>query len=76
MTTSLVIAALLGIGLCAHLGRTAVLLTLSYLALRRSEPAERKEILAALGPVLDAVVAPELGRPVLPADQRPVRPLN
>lgn len=72
MTTSLVIAALLGIGLCAHLGRTAVLLTLSYLALRRSEPAEREEILAALGPVLGAVVAPEPVTSALPVDQRPV----
>jgi len=54
-TTSLIIA-LLGTGLlCAHFGRTTVLLTLSYLALRRSVPDERKEILEALAPVLGAV---------------------
>ena len=58
MTTSLLIAALLHIGfLWAHVGRTTVLLTLSYLALRRSAPAERKEILEALGPVLGATQA-------------------
>ena len=75
MTSSLLIVALLGIGfLCAHLGRTAVLLALSYLALRRSEPDERKEILEALGPVLNAVGATEPRTPALPADQRPVCP--
>ena len=58
MTTSLLIAALLEIGfLWARVGRTTVLLTLSYLALRRSAPAERKEILEALGPVLGATHA-------------------
>jgi hypothetical protein len=73
MTTSLLIAAPLGIGLlCAHLSRTAVLLALSYLALRRSEPGERKEILEALGPVLGAVGSPEPRMPTPPADQRPV----
>lgn len=72
MTTSLLIAALLGIGfLCAHLGRTAVLLALSYLALRRSKPNERKEILEALGPVLGAVGSPDPRAPALPADQGP-----
>jgi hypothetical protein len=71
--TSLLIAAPLGIGLLgAHLGRTAVLLALSYLALRRSEPAERKEILEALGPVLGAVRSPEPRMPTPPADQHPV----
>jgi hypothetical protein len=71
--TSLLIAAPLGIGLlCAHLGRTAVLLALSYLALRRSEPGERKEILEALGPVLGAVGSPAPSTPVPPADQHPV----
>lgn len=69
MTTPLVIAAFLGIGLlCAHLGRTAVLLALSYLALRRSKPDERKEILEALGPVLSAVGSPGPRTPALPAD--------
>jgi hypothetical protein len=64
--TSLLIAAPLGISLlCAHLGRTAVLLALSYLALRRSEPGERKEILEALGPVLGAVGPPSRARPRL-----------
>jgi hypothetical protein len=59
MTTSLLIAALMGISfLCAHMGRTVVLLTLSYLALRRSEPDERKEILEALSPALGSVVSP------------------
>lgn len=73
MTTSLLITAPLAIGLlCAHLGRTAVLLALPYLALRRSEPGERTDILEALGPVLSAVVPPETSAPVLPADQRPV----
>jgi hypothetical protein len=58
VTASLLTAALLGSGiLCAHLGRTAVLLALSYLALRRSEPAQRKEILEVLGPALGAVGA-------------------
>lgn len=73
MTVSLLIIAMLGIGfLCAHLGRTAVLLALSYLALRRSEPAERKEILEALGPVLGVMNLPEPKMPVLPSDQEPV----
>ena len=67
MIASLLIAAPLGIGLLgAHLSRTAVLLALSYLALRRSEPAERKEILEALGPVLSAVGPPRQGRPRCP----------
>lgn len=73
MTVSLLIIAILGIGfLCAHLGRTAVLLALSYLALRRSEPAERKEILEALGPVLGAMNSPEPKMPALPSGQDPV----
>lgn len=72
MTTSLLITALLGTGLlCAHLGRTAVLLTLSYLALRHSEPDQRKQILEALGPVLGAVGA-EPRTPTLSTD--PARP--
>jgi hypothetical protein len=75
VTSSLLIVALLGIGfLCAHLGRTAVLLALSYLALRHSEPDERKEILEALGPVLGAVGVTEPRAPALHADQRPVCP--
>jgi hypothetical protein len=62
VTTSLLITAPLVIGLlCAHLGRTVVLLALSYLALRRSEPGERTEILDALGPVLSAVGPPSQG---------------
>lgn len=69
MTASLLIAVLLGIGLCAHLGRTAVLLALSYLALRRSEPDKRKEILEALGPVLGAVGSSGPRAPALPADR-------
>lgn len=53
MTTSLLIAALSGIGLlCAYISRTVVLITLSYLALRDSKPNDRKEILRELGPVL------------------------
>ncbi|MGH3824322.1 MAG: hypothetical protein ACRDRA_16050 [Pseudonocardiaceae bacterium] len=61
MTTfSVMIAALLGISvLCAQLGRTTVLLVLSYLALRRSQPDERKEILEALTPALSAVGSPD-----------------
>lgn len=71
MTISLWITALLGTGfLCTHLAHTAVLLTISYLALRRSKPDERKEILEALGPVLGAV-GPEPKTPTLPADQGP-----
>jgi hypothetical protein len=67
VTTSLLIAAPLGIGLLrAHLGRTAVQLVLSYLALRRSKPGERKEILEALGPVLGAVGPPSQGLPRRP----------
>lgn len=70
MTTSLLIAALLEIGyLGAHASRTTVLLTLSYLALRRSKPDERKDILEALGPVLGVVELPKPGVPALPADQ-------
>jgi hypothetical protein len=55
VTTVSVIAALLGVSvLCPHLGRGAVPLVLAYLALRRSEPAERTEILTALAPALSA----------------------
>jgi hypothetical protein len=54
---------------CAHLSRTAVLLALAYLALRRSKPPERTEILQALGPVLGAVGSPGPKAPALPADQ-------
>lgn len=69
MTTPLLISAVLGIGfLCAHLGRTAVLLALSYLALRRSRPDERKEILEALGPVLSAAGPREPTKAALPSD--------
>ncbi|MGH3719858.1 MAG: hypothetical protein ACRDRI_13675 [Pseudonocardiaceae bacterium] len=49
MTIYLLIAALWGIGFVyAPLGRTAVLLALASI-LWRSKPAERKEILKALG---------------------------
>lgn len=66
MTTSLLITALLGVGLLsAHLGRTAVLLALSCPALRRSHPSERKEILKALAPVLSAAGSPEPKAPGL-----------
>lgn len=53
MTPSLWIALILGSSsLCAHLARATVLVTLSYLALRRSEPDRRSEILLALTPAL------------------------
>jgi hypothetical protein len=72
VTTSLLITVLLGTGLlCAHFGRTAVLLTLSYLALRRSEPDQRKEILQALGPVLRTAWSPSRGRPCCPLTPKP-----
>lgn len=64
VTTFLMITAVLEISLlCAHLGRTAVLLVLSYRALRRSPSDEPKEILAALAPVLSAVGFPEIPHP-------------
>jgi hypothetical protein len=60
VTTPLMITVVLTISVpCAHLGRTLVQLTLSYLALRHSKPAERKDILHALAPALSAVEAPE-----------------
>ncbi len=72
MTVSLLITAVLGINsLCAHLSRTTVLVTLSYLALRRSQPAERKELLQALAPVLRAVASPPTTAPPPPAARKP-----
>jgi hypothetical protein len=56
VTISLSVAALLETGfLSTHLARTTVLFFVSYLALRRSTPEERIEILHALGPVLCAI---------------------
>jgi hypothetical protein len=56
MTTSLLITAALAIGpLCAHLSRAAVLLALSRLALRHTQPAERGEILHALTHAFTAI---------------------
>ncbi|MGH3994770.1 MAG: hypothetical protein ACRDSN_20200, partial [Pseudonocardiaceae bacterium] len=56
MTTSLLITTMLASGvLSAHLGRAMVQLGLSYLALQGSKPTERKQILEALAPALDAV---------------------
>jgi hypothetical protein len=53
MTTSLSLATLLGTSLLGtHLARTIALFAVSYLALRRSTPNERTEILKALSPVL------------------------
>jgi hypothetical protein len=61
VTTALMIATILGIiSACAHAGRAAVMLSLSYLALRHSHAHQRKEILDALGPVLHAVGSTEL----------------
>ena len=52
MTVSLLISVLVGIGVVSgHVARAVVLVVLSHLALRGSKPAERKAILAALGPV-------------------------
>jgi len=56
MSTPFMITALLAASVsCAHLGRTIVQLALSYLALRHSKPAQRKEILQALTPAIAAV---------------------
>jgi hypothetical protein len=44
----------------ASLGRSAVLITVSYLALRRSQPRDRAEILRTLGPALEAARSPTL----------------
>ena len=41
--------------IAAHLGRTLVLVVLTYLALRRTEPADRHAVLTALRPVMTAV---------------------
>jgi len=56
VTASLLISAFVGIGIVgARLAHAAVLLTISYLALRRSAPNDRTVILRALGPVLVAL---------------------
>lgn len=56
MSASLLISAFVGIGIvCARLAHAAVLLAVSYLALRRSAPSDRTVILRALGPVLGAL---------------------
>ena len=56
MTISLLITAAVAFGsLCAHLSRAAVLLALSRLALRHTEPAERSEILHALTRAFTAI---------------------
>jgi hypothetical protein len=63
VTASLWIALILGSSpLCAHLTRATVLLTLSYLALRHSEPDKRSEILRALVPALHGTTSPRSRR--------------
>lgn len=52
MTVSLLISVLVGIGVVVgQTARAAVLVVVSYLALRGSKPSERKAILAAMEPM-------------------------